>query len=106
MSDARLTAIRDIIQEDVCKRGLRTDPAENLISATAGGFEIACGSADQILRRIGAQPALADVFLNDVANRRQSRVTHGSASRSRYAKRPRHSRGNSAVSVIGSLRIG
>jgi uncharacterized protein YcsI (UPF0317 family) len=44
MSDARLQAICDIIQEDVGQRGLRTDPADNLITATAGDFEAACRS--------------------------------------------------------------
>jgi uncharacterized protein YcsI (UPF0317 family) len=44
MSDSRLQAICDIIQEDVGQRGLRTDPADNLITATAGDFEAACRS--------------------------------------------------------------
>jgi hypothetical protein len=47
MSDARLNAMREIIQEDVGQRGLRTDPADNLISATEGDFAAACrGIAD------------------------------------------------------------
>jgi hypothetical protein len=37
-----LDAIRDLIQEDVGHRGLRTDPVENLISACAGDFAAAC----------------------------------------------------------------
>ena len=44
MSDPRLEAIREIIQEDVGNRGLRTDPADNLITRTAGDFEAACRS--------------------------------------------------------------
>ncbi len=44
MSDPRLQAICDLIQEDVGNRGLRTDPADNLITRTAGDFEAACGS--------------------------------------------------------------
>ncbi|MGH3513508.1 MAG: glutamate cyclase domain-containing protein [Pseudonocardiaceae bacterium] len=42
--DEILTAIRDIIQEDVGGRGLRTDPADNLITACAGDFAAACRS--------------------------------------------------------------
>jgi uncharacterized protein YcsI (UPF0317 family) len=44
MLDAQLQAIRDLIQEDVGNRGLRTDPAENLITACAGDFAAACRS--------------------------------------------------------------
>ena len=44
MSDPRLTAIRDVIQEDVGNRGLRTDPAANLVTACADDFEAACRS--------------------------------------------------------------
>jgi hypothetical protein len=33
-----------VIQQDVGKRGLRTDPAANLITATAGDFQAACRS--------------------------------------------------------------
>ena len=44
MSDPRLTAIRDLIQEDVGNRGLRTDPQENLVTACPGDFEAACRS--------------------------------------------------------------
>jgi uncharacterized protein YcsI (UPF0317 family) len=44
MSDPRLKTICEIIQEDVGQRGLRTDPADNLITATAGDFEAACRS--------------------------------------------------------------
>ena len=42
MSDPALEAIREIIQEDVGGRGLRADPAENLITACAGDFAGAC----------------------------------------------------------------
>jgi D-glutamate cyclase len=44
MSDPRLTAIRDLIQEDVGNRGLRSDPVSNLITAFPGDFEAACRS--------------------------------------------------------------
>jgi hypothetical protein len=44
MSDPRLEAIRAIIQEDVGNRGLATDPADNLITRTAGDLETACRS--------------------------------------------------------------
>jgi hypothetical protein len=39
-----LNAIRDLIQHDVGRRGLRTDPSRNLISACAGDFADACRS--------------------------------------------------------------
>lgn len=42
MSDAALTAMRDIIQEDVGRRGLKSDPGANLISACAGDFAAVC----------------------------------------------------------------
>jgi hypothetical protein len=44
MSDRVLEAMRDVIQEDVGQRGLRTDPAENLITACPDDFEAACRS--------------------------------------------------------------
>ncbi len=44
MSDPRLDAIRDLIQQDVGNRGLRTDPADNLITRTASDFAAACRS--------------------------------------------------------------
>ncbi len=44
MNDPRLDAIRDVIQEDVGNRGLRTDPTDNLISATLPDLEAACRS--------------------------------------------------------------
>jgi hypothetical protein len=44
MSDQLLDTIRDLIQVDVGRRGLRTDPAENLVTATAGDFHAACRS--------------------------------------------------------------
>jgi hypothetical protein len=44
MSDPRLQAICDLIQEDAGNRGLRADPADNLITRTAGDFEVACTS--------------------------------------------------------------
>jgi hypothetical protein len=44
MSDARLTAMRDLIQGDVGGRGLRTDPNDNLITACPDDFAAACRS--------------------------------------------------------------
>lgn len=45
MSDeALLTAMRDLVQEDVAGRGLRTDPDDNLITACPGDFAAACRS--------------------------------------------------------------
>jgi D-glutamate cyclase len=44
MTEAALEAIRDLIQEDVGHRGLRTDPSANLITACAGDFVAACRS--------------------------------------------------------------
>jgi hypothetical protein len=42
MSDPRLAAILEIVQEDAGNRGLRSDPADNLITRTVGDFEAAC----------------------------------------------------------------
>jgi hypothetical protein len=42
--DEALTAIRDVIQEDIGGRGLRTDPDDNLITACPGDFAAACRS--------------------------------------------------------------
>src|SRR5262249_22904072 len=42
MSDSRLNAICDLIQDDVGGRGLRRDPADNLITRTAGDFQAGC----------------------------------------------------------------
>jgi hypothetical protein len=42
MSAAALTSIRDLIQEDVGKRGLRTDPRANLVTACPDDFAAAC----------------------------------------------------------------
>jgi D-glutamate cyclase len=39
-----LNAIRDLIQEDVCGRGLRTDPVSNLVNAYPDDFAAACRS--------------------------------------------------------------
>jgi hypothetical protein len=44
MTAAALDAIRDLIQEDVGNRGLRTDPAANLVTACPGDFAAACRS--------------------------------------------------------------
>ncbi|HZT83357.1 MAG TPA: hypothetical protein VFA26_24210, partial [Gemmataceae bacterium] len=50
--EQKLAAILDVVQEDVNRRGLRTDPADNLITRTAGDFEAAC-------RSVAAAPAPA-----------------------------------------------
>jgi D-glutamate cyclase len=39
-----LDRMRDIVQNDVGQRGLRTDPKRNLVSETAGNFRAACKS--------------------------------------------------------------
>ncbi len=44
MSDAILDRLRDLIQEDVGKRGLRADPHRNLINACPDDFRAACHS--------------------------------------------------------------
>jgi D-glutamate cyclase len=44
MSDTILTELRDIIQDDIGKRGLRTDPERNLINACPDDFRAACHS--------------------------------------------------------------
>lgn len=51
-----LHALRDLIQEDAGGRGLRTDPADNLVSACAGDLEAACRSIADT-----PEPALAVV---------------------------------------------
>jgi len=42
MNDRVLTALRDLTQEDIGRRGLATDPACNLLTACAGDFMRAC----------------------------------------------------------------
>lgn len=44
MSAAQLDALTAIIQEDVGNRGLRADPADNLVTRTVGDFAAACRS--------------------------------------------------------------
>ncbi len=44
MTSPIMETIRDIIQEDVGKRGLRADPTSNLITACEGDFASACES--------------------------------------------------------------
>jgi hypothetical protein len=56
MNDAFLNDIRDLIQEDIGQRGLRTDPGRNLINACAGDFAAACRSL-----ATAANPAVAVV---------------------------------------------
>jgi hypothetical protein len=47
VSHPLLTAARDLIQEDVGNRGLRTDPVRNLVTECPGDFEAACRSIAQ-----------------------------------------------------------
>jgi hypothetical protein len=47
MNDEALERILSIIQDDVGGRGLRTDPADNLVTASAGDFAGACKSLVQ-----------------------------------------------------------
>ena len=42
MNDSLLDRIRDLIQEDVGQRGLRTDPRDNLVTACADDLRGAC----------------------------------------------------------------
>ena len=44
MSEAALNQIRDLIQQDIGNRGLRTDATDNLISACFADFHGACHS--------------------------------------------------------------
>ena len=44
MNDTILNQLRDLIQNDIGKRGLGTDPVRNLINACAGDFRAACHS--------------------------------------------------------------
>jgi hypothetical protein len=44
MIDSALEKMRDLVQEDVGRRGLRTHPDANLISAAPGDFSLACRS--------------------------------------------------------------
>ncbi|MCI0455867.1 MAG: DUF4392 domain-containing protein [Gemmataceae bacterium] len=53
---AALTAMRDLIQQDVGNRGLRTDPRANLLTACSDDFAHACRSIAET-----EQPALAVV---------------------------------------------
>ena len=56
MSDAKLTQLRDLIQNDIGKRGLATDPLRNLINACPDDFALACKSLSE-----HPQPSLAVV---------------------------------------------
>jgi D-glutamate cyclase len=44
MTDAILTQLRDLIQNDIGARGLRTDPSHNLVNACPDDFRLACHS--------------------------------------------------------------
>src|SRR5688572_10065475 len=55
-SDHVLDRMRDVIQEDIGKRGLRTKADRNLINACPDDFRLACGSLAQT-----PQPGLAVV---------------------------------------------
>jgi hypothetical protein len=50
MTDARLTEIRDLIQVDVGRRGLATDPHDNLLTACADDFAAACRCVAEVER--------------------------------------------------------
>jgi D-glutamate cyclase len=63
--DDTLTAIRDVIQEDVGGRGLRTDPHDNLVTATANDFVAACRS---IAGTPGAAVAVVTGFIIPTAD--------------------------------------
>src|SRR5207247_218007 len=78
------------------KRGARL-----LGHAAASKSEVVRRRGEQIGSRVFGQAAMADVLLNDVADPAEG-VAHFTVPCSRYAKRPRHLRGTSAVSVIGS----
>lgn len=56
MSEQRLAALRDLIQDDINQRGLKHDPAANLVDACADDFAAACRSLAS-----AAQPAVAIV---------------------------------------------
>jgi hypothetical protein len=56
MSDTTLERMRDLIQADPGKRGLRTDPDDNLITACPGDFAAACRSIAE-----ESQPAIVVV---------------------------------------------
>jgi hypothetical protein len=47
MNESVLLRMREVIQEDVGNRGLRTDPAQNLITACADDFSKSCQSLAQ-----------------------------------------------------------
>jgi hypothetical protein len=53
MSQASLRAIRDLIQRDVCERGLAADPRDNLLTACPDDFAAACrGLVSRELARV------------------------------------------------------
>jgi len=56
MMDERLQRIRDLIQEDIGKRGLATDPEANLLTEYADDFAAACRSIAEV-----EEPTLAIV---------------------------------------------
>src|SRR5437867_5482522 len=56
MSEAALNQIRDLIQQDIGNRGLRTDATDNLISACFADFRAACHNLAKT-----ANPSLAVV---------------------------------------------
>lgn len=60
MSDQRLTALRDIMQEDVGQRGLATDPECNLITECHDDFHNACRS---VAKRPDAALAVVTGFI-------------------------------------------
>jgi hypothetical protein len=60
MNEAALDAVRALIQEDAGGRGLRADPAANLVTASAGDFRDACVS---VAREPHAAVAVVTGFL-------------------------------------------
>jgi len=50
MSDSRLTALRDLVQQDIGNRGLRTDQEVNLVNTYPNDFEAACRSIAETVR--------------------------------------------------------
>src|SRR5713101_5414395 len=63
MNDAVLETIREWIQVDIGHRGLRTDPAANLITACANDFANACRSLAETAN--GSVLVLTGFFIPD-----------------------------------------
>jgi len=65
MIDAVLDQLRDIVQEDVGKRGLRTNPVCNLVTSTADDFKDTCRN---LARHISPGIAIVTGFLIPTAD--------------------------------------